>query len=187
MINISGLNKAEVLKALWEHSSTDGLTFLGAVTDLKNGTFTIKQARDIVESTQNLKFGYVCGHMINCDLSGDMLNETDYDGFCGEGTAQKAITRLRKEVDMLEHAYEGLQISIEVKNSLNNDKIAEAFHNALRGKQDYIDSNVILNKDPDVTTGKEQTGVYICKNDVKEYTSIIDSVTNALKSIEDLI
>lgn len=189
MISIKNLDKAEVLKALWQHSHTQGVSFLGVI-GLKDGKFTIEHARDLVESNPRLYFDYVDGHIIKCDLSGDEFDERLYDRDCGAGMAQRAIDHLRKEMEMLEHPYkyDGTVITLKVENAKDNDKIANAFHEAFKGKQEYIDSAVILNKDPDSTTGKEQTAVYICTKEVKNFNSIVDSVANVLKSLhEDFI
>ena len=188
MINIAGLEKEKVLKALWEHSHTQGMSFLGLL-GLKNEGFTIEHAKEKVASNPSLYFDYVDGHVIKCDISGDEFDERAYDMDCGKGMAQKAIDHLRKEEDMLEHpyVYNGPVIELKVTNSKDNDKVAESFHNAFKGKEDYIDSNVVLNKDNDATTDNEQTGVYICVNDVKDFNGLIDSIANALKSMKDFL
>ena len=86
---------------------------------------------------------------------------------------------------MKNNYYEGPFISIELRGYRNNDQIAQKFHESLVGKSDYIESNVILNKDPDYTTGKEQTGLYLCVNDMDDYRGIVDTITNVLKSIHE--
>lgn len=188
MISIINLNKAEVLKTLWEHSHTQGMSFLGVI-GLKNESLSIEHARDLVASNPSLYFDYVDGHVINCDLSGDEFDEELYDRECGAGAAQRAIDHLRKEVEMMKHPYkyEGTIIEIKVVRPQDNDKVAEGFYEVFKGKNDFKESSVVLNKDPDSTTGNEQTGLYICVNEVSDYNAIIDSVANALKSIKDFI
>ena len=48
MINIKGLNKAEVLFALWKGSHCQGMSFLGMV----NGGFTLERAQDMIREIQ---------------------------------------------------------------------------------------------------------------------------------------
>ena len=189
MVNIKDLDKAGVLKALWEHSHTQGMSFLGLL-GLKDGEFTIEHARELVSSNPSLYFDYVDGHVIKCNISGDEFDERLYDRDCGIGMAQKAIDRLRKEVEMMENPYEykGPIIELKIVRPKDNDQVAETLHNALKGKEEYkISSGIVLNKDPDITTGNEQTGVYICVDEIKDINGWIDTLANALKSIKDFI
>lgn len=54
MINIKGLDKAEVLLALWEGSHAQGMSFLGML----NGRLTIEKARDMIRQQQENAFEY---------------------------------------------------------------------------------------------------------------------------------
>lgn len=96
MVNIKGLDKAEVLHALWRHSHAQGLSFLG----LSPEGFTIQKARDLIKERQEknarLYFDYVEGHVIKCDLSSDSFDEFLYDRDCGPGAAENAINELRE-------------------------------------------------------------------------------------------
>lgn len=91
-VNISGLDKAEVLKALWDASHPQGMSFLG----LPKGGFTLAMAEDEVKNNPNLYFDYVSGHVIKCDLSGDDFDPWLFDRDCGEGAASRAIEKLRR-------------------------------------------------------------------------------------------
>lgn len=95
MINIKGLDKAEVLHSLWRHSHAQGMSFLGLTPE----GFTLQKAQDLIKDRQenNIKlyFDYVEGHVIKCDLSGDSFDEFLYDGDCGSGAAEAAISELR--------------------------------------------------------------------------------------------
>lgn len=118
MINIKGLDKAEVLLALWKGSHTQGMSFLG----MMNGGLTLEKAQDMIHQHQvyafkrsggnpddtakfedwlktnpriKLYFDYVEGHVIKCDLSGDEFDERLYDRDCGEGRAAEVIEALR--------------------------------------------------------------------------------------------
>lgn len=52
MINIKGLDKAEVLLALWKGSHAQGMSFLGML----NGGLTIEKARDMIRQLQENAF-----------------------------------------------------------------------------------------------------------------------------------
>lgn len=96
MVDIKGLDKAEVLHVLWRHSHPQGLSFLG----LSPEGFTLEKARDLIKERQEkntgLYFDYVEGHVIKCDLSGDSFDEFLYDRDCGPGAAENAIDELRR-------------------------------------------------------------------------------------------
>lgn len=97
MVNIKGLDKAEVLLALWKGSHAQGMSFLGMV----NGGLTIEKAQDMIRQMQvtdsgvQLYFDYVEGHVIKCDITGDEFDPRLYDRDCGEGRAAEVIEALR--------------------------------------------------------------------------------------------
>lgn len=89
MVNIEGLNKAEVLKALYDGSQLQGMGFLSAVDN-----FTEEDAKRLLE-TQTY-FDYLHGRVMKVDLSSDVeFNERLYDRDNGDGKAQKIIDSLR--------------------------------------------------------------------------------------------
>lgn len=100
IVNIKGLDKAEVLLALWEGSQIQGISFLG----LYNKTMSLDEAKKEVEEKieieekegreGNLYFDYVNGKVIKCDISKDEFDPWLYDRDNGEGAAEKAIERL---------------------------------------------------------------------------------------------
>lgn len=96
MVNIKGLDKAKVLKALWDNSHAQGLSFLG----LTPGGFTLERAQELIKEREDkgckLYFDYVDGHVIKCDITGDSFEEWLYDRDCGPGTAEAAINELRE-------------------------------------------------------------------------------------------
>lgn len=93
MVNIEGLNKAEVLKALWDCSKSQGMSFLGLPS---NGIFTLEMARqEIMMHYPFLYFDYVKGHVIKVDLSNNEFDPFGYDRDNGDGAAQKVIDNLR--------------------------------------------------------------------------------------------
>lgn len=102
MVNIKGLDKAEVLFALWKGSHAQGMSFLGMV----NGGLTLEKAQDMIRQMQvtdpgvQLYFDYVEGHVIKCDISGDEFDERLYDRDCGEGRAAEVIEALRNGTEI---------------------------------------------------------------------------------------
>lgn len=113
MIDIKGLDKAEVLYSLWHNSHAQGMSFLG-LPQTKEG-FTLDRAREIIKERgydpegENrpccLYFDYVEGHVIKCDITNDEFEEGLYDRDCGEGVAAKAIEYVRdgklNEIDVV--------------------------------------------------------------------------------------
>jgi hypothetical protein len=91
MIDIKGLDKAEVLKALYDHSHVQGLGFLQAVPD---GTVTVEHCRELLE--KETYFDYLYGKVLKVDLRHDEFNEYLYDRDNGIGAAQMAIDSIRK-------------------------------------------------------------------------------------------
>ena len=89
-VDISGLDKAQVLLALWKGSHAQGLSFLGIET------FDINSARELISNSKSMYFDYVAGHVIKCDLSGDEFNPCNYDRDNYEGAAADIIDSLRR-------------------------------------------------------------------------------------------
>ena len=91
MIDIKGLNKAEVLAALYNNSKPLGLGFLHF--DPKE--MTVAEAEEIMKQTTD--FDYLKGRVMKVDLtSDDSFEEWLYDRDNGNGAAQRAIDALRK-------------------------------------------------------------------------------------------
>ncbi len=91
MVDISGLDKGEVLFALYTASHYQGLSFLGAVD-----SYTLKDAKADYEASSGKYFDYLHGKVLKVDLSGDSFDPRLFDRDCGEGAAAAAIERLRK-------------------------------------------------------------------------------------------
>lgn len=92
MISIKGLNKAKVLKALYDHSHEQGYGFFSRVPE---GTVTVKHCEDLLKETQS--FDYLYGRVMKVDLSSDEFEEWLYDRDCGAGAAQRAVDSIRNE------------------------------------------------------------------------------------------
>lgn len=90
MVDIKGLDKAEVLLALYDGSHCQGMSFLGAVD-----SYTLDDARADYENSRDKYFDYLHGHVLKVDLSGDEFNGALYDRDCGEGAAQRVIDKLK--------------------------------------------------------------------------------------------
>lgn len=90
MIDIKGLDKAEVLKALYDHSHVQGLGFLQAVPE---GTVTVEYCRELLKNSTY--FDYLHGRVLKVDLSGDTFEEWLYDRDCGVGAAKRAVDSVR--------------------------------------------------------------------------------------------
>ena len=92
MVDIKGLEKARVLKALYDHSHVQGSGFLQAVPD---GVVTVEHCEMLLGS--QTYFDYLHGRVLKVELSGDEFDERLYDRDCGEGTAQRAVDSVRAE------------------------------------------------------------------------------------------
>lgn len=92
MIDITGLDKAEVLAALFNGSKQQGMGFLderGAVD------MTADQARDILKQT--VDFDYLYGRIMKISLRDNQLNAWLYDRDNGQGAAEAIIDDLRQK------------------------------------------------------------------------------------------
>lgn len=92
MIYIKGLDKAEVLKALYDSSHVQGMGVLQAVPD---GTVTVEHCRDLLKHTTY--FDYLYGRVLKVDLSRDVFDERLYERDNGRDSASRAIFPLLKK------------------------------------------------------------------------------------------
>lgn len=91
MIDITGLDKAEVLKALYDNSAPQGLGFLQAEV----GGLDINEARHYVTG-DSLYFDYLKGRPIKTDLSEDEFDPFGFDrDNGGRGSAERIVAALR--------------------------------------------------------------------------------------------
>jgi hypothetical protein len=89
-VSIRGLNKADVLRALYDNSRPLGLGFLHFIP----GPMSREEAESIVEKNPSLCFDYVKGRVVKCDLSGDDMQVGLYDRDNGQGAAEAAIRKV---------------------------------------------------------------------------------------------
>ena len=100
MVNIKGMDKAEVLLALWKASQMQGMSFLGF---LASGELTLSQARKEIQErkhtnfdgTDSIYFDYLNGKVMKVDLGQDEFDSRLYDRDNGDGAAQRAIDNLK--------------------------------------------------------------------------------------------
>lgn len=99
VIDIKGLDKAEVLHALYHRSHVQGLGILQAIP-----TYTVEDARRDLDEQPGYYFDYLHGRVLKVDLSGDSFDSWLYDRDCGEGAAEAAINELRRKNDSPGHS-----------------------------------------------------------------------------------
>lgn len=90
MIDITGLDKAVVLKELYDHSHLQGFGFLQMVPE---GTVTVEHCRELLKHEHY--FDYLYGRGLKVNLSSNRLNEVLYDRDNGLGAALTVIFKLR--------------------------------------------------------------------------------------------
>lgn len=136
MVDIKGLDKAEVLHALWRHSHAQGLSFLGLTPE----GFTLEKAQSLIKEKQDknarLYFDYVEGHVIKCDLSGDAFDEFLYDRDCGPGAAEAAIDELRTCMAIKDNVIKtASEIDFEKDLETNKTALEIEFENEMKARR----------------------------------------------------
>lgn len=106
-IDITGLDKAELLAALYNRSQQFGMGYLHTAGQ---HALTVEQARAIIDpqdppdprmvnwdqkDAKELKFDYLYGRVLKVDLSGDILRTWLYNRDIGEGAAEAVVAALR--------------------------------------------------------------------------------------------
>jgi hypothetical protein len=99
IIDITGLDKAEVLHALYHRSHVQGLGILQAIPE-----YTVDDARKDLDEQPGYYFDYLHGRVLKVDLFGDSFDSWLYDRDCGEGAAEAAINELRRRNDSPGHS-----------------------------------------------------------------------------------
>ena len=90
MVNIEGLNKADVLRALYDNAKPQGLGFL----HYDSAQMSTEEAERLLGA--GTYFDYVKGRVMKVDLSSDVeFEEWLYDRDNGQGAAQRVIDGLR--------------------------------------------------------------------------------------------
>lgn len=99
MVNIKGMDKVEVLDALYVASKPQGLGILhfvsGGLTDTEK-----KEVRDdFIKTGTFLWVDYLKGRVLKVNLNGDEFDERLYDRDNGEGAAQRAVRSIPNKGD----------------------------------------------------------------------------------------
>ena len=125
MVNIKGLNKAKVLKALYDHSHEQGMGFLQAVP---NGYVTVEHCEELLE--ESAYFDYLYGRVLKVDLSGDEFDERLYDRDCGPGAARRAVESIDKADSCIFKLVldSDLQVSVDRDNNEVYFKVSDPKH-----------------------------------------------------------
>lgn len=90
-VDVSGLDKAELLAALFNNSKAQGLGFLQA----SGRPMTKEEAAKILATNTRMCFDYLQGRVMKIDISGDTIDTWGYDRDNGKGAAEAVVTKLR--------------------------------------------------------------------------------------------
>lgn len=90
-MHIKGLDKAEILAALYNNSKQQGLGLLDI-----NGQSDMSIAEAVELMAQHQHFDYLRGRIMKVDLSGDELDTRWYNRDNGEGAAERVIDNLKE-------------------------------------------------------------------------------------------
>lgn len=91
-IDLRGLDKADVLAALYNRSRPQGLGFLQATS----GDMTREEAAELLK--EHTYFDYLHGRVMKVNLAGDTFSPHLYDRDLGEGAAARAVASVRETV-----------------------------------------------------------------------------------------
>jgi hypothetical protein len=124
-ILLAGLNKADVLAALYNASKPQGMGFM----HYDPNPMTREEAEGLLKQTTY--FDYLKGRVMKVDLAGDELDTSGYDRDNGQGAAERVIAELRQtgEVNSLSiqamHRVNTLKAAEYVKASLGEESRVE--------------------------------------------------------------
>lgn len=93
-IDIKGLDKAEVLAALYNATHQQGMGFMYLRGDLP---MTVEQAREEIKQAPHMCFDYLHGRVMKVNISGDEFDSWGFDRDNFDGAAEKAIAPLREQ------------------------------------------------------------------------------------------
>jgi len=92
LISLEGLNKAEVLRRLYNASRTQGI----GIIHFRNEDMSLDEASALLERTS--RFDYIHGRVLKVDLSTNQLDPWLYDRDNGNGSAEAVIQALLEEL-----------------------------------------------------------------------------------------
>lgn len=91
-ISIEGLDKAELLAALYNKAKTQGLGFLAYTPE----PMMLEEAQQYIAQCQaDLYFDYLKGRVMKVDLNGDTLKTYLYNRDNGDGAAERIVEGVR--------------------------------------------------------------------------------------------
>jgi hypothetical protein len=91
-MTIKGLNKAEVLAALYNNAKVQGMGILWA--EAKD--MTTEEAQRTLDETPDKYFDYLKGRVMKIRIDGDDINTTMYNRDNGHGAAERVISKLKR-------------------------------------------------------------------------------------------
>jgi hypothetical protein len=111
MLSIRGLNKAELLAALYNNSKISGIGFYSqiSIADEPGQETKLEEAQahldQVKKATGGEKIEFFLGKIIKMDFAKETINPSEYDQANGKGTASKVILQLRKSLkEGIKHA-----------------------------------------------------------------------------------
>mgnify|MGYP001590687272 FL=1 len=125
-IALSGLNKADVLAALYNASKPQGMGFM----HYDSKPMTREEAEGLLKQTTY--FDYLKGRVMKVNLAGDELDTWGYDRDNGQGAAERAIAELRTTGEansstiQAAHHTNTLEAAEDVKAHLNEESSSES-------------------------------------------------------------
>ncbi len=132
MIDIVGLDKAEVLLELYNHSHQQGLGNLYPLVEL-----TVEDAKKILKE-ERYRIDSLYGKPISVDLSNDEeFDESIYDAYIGQGMAQLAVDAARKRKKIREGLSEPIVKGFDKRfnNNINDNIITSEDINNINTKK----------------------------------------------------
>ena len=94
-INIEGIDKAQLLAALWNASQPLGMGFMDPRS---GGEMSVEQAQEVINQTPHLYFDYVWGRVMKVNLATLEMDPWLYDRDNGEGSAALVVRSLVERV-----------------------------------------------------------------------------------------
>ncbi len=94
-MKIEGLNKAEVLAALYNNAQVQGMGFLQA----DNKQMTTEEAKTILDESDDKYFDYLKGRVMKIRIAGDEIDTRLYNRDNGDGAAERVIGKLQPSVE----------------------------------------------------------------------------------------
>lgn len=125
MIDIEGLNKAEVLAELYNNSKIQGMGFFGqlALGDKAGSRMSTEEAQQEIDKlkkfSRDLYFDYLHGKVMKVDLSSNKLDPWGYDRDNGSGAAERVVEHIRNKSNRLYQIGENVEALLAEKKHLD--------------------------------------------------------------------